>query len=137
MGFTGIFNHGLDQKNRIFIPAEFREELGENFYLYRAVEHCITVYTAERWQQITENIEGDTNSEKCRKIKRMFFSRVSSCRMDKQGRITIPANLIAHASLEKDVVVVGMGNCIEIWNAVKWKEIEDDDDEELFEGVYF
>lgn len=138
MNFTGVFNHSLDPKNRVFIPAEFREDLGETFYIYRAPENCVCLYNAERWAQLTEKINEETNSSVLRKKKRQFFSRVASCKMDKQGRITIGAEFLEHASLSKDVVIAGMGNCVEIWDAVAWKQIEEaDNDDDLSEGIYF
>lgn len=138
MNFTGVFNHGLDPKNRVFIPAEFREDLGETFYIYKSPENCICLYNQERWDQLTEKINDETNSAALRMKKRQFFSRVSSCKMDKQGRITIPADFLAHASLTKDAVIAGMGNCVEIWDADEWKKIECcDDSDDLSEGIYF
>lgn len=138
MNFTGVFNHGLDPKNRVFIPAEFREDLGENFYIYRAPENCICLYNQERWDELTEKINGETNSAELRRKKRQFFSRVASCKMDKQGRITISAEFLEHASLKKDVVIAGMGNCVEIWDSQAWKQIEEfDDGDDLSEGIYF
>lgn len=138
MNFTGVFNHGLDPKNRVFIPAEFREDLGENFYIYKAPENCICLYNQERWSQLIEKINEETNSVDLRRKKRKFFSRVASCKMDKQGRITIAADFLEHASLTKDVVIAGMGNCVEIWDSDAWKQIEEfDDDDDLSEGIYF
>ncbi len=138
MDFTGVFNHTIDPKNRVFIPADFREDLGENFYVYKAAEKCITLYNTERWTQITEKINEDTNSAELRLKKRKFFSRVASCKMDKQGRITIGADFLEHASLTKDVVIAGMGNCIEIWDSSAWAAIEAaTDDDDLAEGIYF
>lgn len=136
MSFTGVFYHGLDPKNRVFIPAEFREDLGENFYIYRAKENCLCLYNNERWEELVATISSDTNSNVARNRKRKFFSRVASCKMDKQGRITISAECLEYASLEKEVVVVGMGNCIELWNTEAWKQIEEDDDDDL-EGIFF
>lgn len=138
MNFTGVFNHGLDAKNRVFIPADFREDLGDSFLIYKAPEDCIYLYSQERWAQLVSKIEQETNSTLLRKKKRVFFSRVASCKMDKQGRITIPADFLEHASLEKDVVIAGMGNCIEIWDSKAWSKIDDiDDEDELLEGIYF
>lgn len=138
MNFTGVFSHGIDPKNRVFIPAEFREDLGESFYIYKAPENCICLYNQERWNELTEKINGETNSVELRRKKRQFFSRVASCKMDKQGRITIGVDFIEYASLEKEVVIVGMGNCIEIWDSQAWKQIEEsDNDDDLSEGIYF
>ena len=137
MNFTGTFYHSLDPKNRVFIPAEFREDLGENFYIYKAPEDCLCLYNEERWQQLSAKIAEETDSTAARKKKRLFFSRVSSCKMDKQGRITIGADLLEYASLEKDAVIVGMSNCIELWNPEKWSHIDDEDEDDLAEGVFF
>ena len=137
MSFTGTFYHSLDPKNRVFIPAEFRDGLGENFYIYRSPEKCLCLYNEERWQELIEKNDSDADTPESRTKKRKFFSRVSSCKMDKQGRITIGSDLLAHAQLENDVAIIGIGNCIEIWDTEKWKIIDADEDDELSEGVYF
>ncbi len=135
MGFTGIFKHVLDPKNRIFIPSEFREGLGDSFFIFKSHENCIVLYDAERWEKFIEETCRDTSSSVSRMKRRVCFSRVASCKMDKQGRITIGSDFLENAAIEKEVVIAGMGNCIEIWNPTAWKQIEEINEEELFEGI--
>lgn len=130
MGFSGTFYHGLDPKNRIFIPAEYREALGGSFQVFRAPENCLRIYTQELWDRFSAEknakVEADDTPEN-RKEARQFFGKVDECKMDKQGRITISARQLGYASIEKDVAIVGMGNYIEIWNSEKWDEIMGDE----------
>ena len=137
MNFAGRFFHGIDPKNRVFVPAEFREDLGENFYIYKSPEKCLCLYNQERWDELVELIKNRTTSNDERNIKRKFFSRVAPCKMDKQGRITISAEFLEFASIENEVAFAGMGNCVELWNVDAWKQIEASDDDDDLEGIMF
>ncbi len=136
MSFTGTFYHGVDPKNRIFIPSIFREELGDNFYIFRAPDRCLCLYSGERWLELVEKNENDGDTREQRIKRRKFFSHVAPCKMDKQGRITLDAEMIKYADLGEEVAIVGMGNCIEIWNEDAWKLIDSDREDDLSEGVY-
>lgn len=118
---TGEFEHSVDAKGRLFIPARLREELGEVFYVTVSMEPCLSVYSAASWS---------TFSEKCSampyvKQRRMrpLFAMAARCELDSQGRILLPANLRAYAHLEKDAAVIGCNNHAEIWDLAHWKEI--------------
>lgn len=132
MNFTGTNYHSLDAKNRIFIPAGFREGLGESFYAYKAPEGCIILYDNERWDELTNNVKEKEKSEAERKYKRSFMRKVCEVKMDKQGRVTLDEQLLQHAALEKEVVIIGMINCVEIWNLDAWKAMEEDEEDYEF-----
>lgn len=137
MNFAGSFVHGIDPKNRVFVPAEFRADLGENFYIYKSAERCLCLYNQKRWDELVERVKDSTTSNAERDKKRKFFSRVAPCKMDKQGRITIGADFLKYASIENEVAFAGMGNCVELWNVEAWREIENSCDDDDLEGIMF
>lgn len=138
MSFSGVFYHSLDPKNRVFIPANFREALGENFYIFKSTEKCLYLYDAERWQELIGNLENDSDNPLSRKKQRLLFKRVANLSMDKQGRITIGSDFIEHAGLKKDVVVFGVGSRIEIWDLDEWSKLDSEDDEDMLSsGIVF
>ena len=119
---TGTYEHTIDAKNRLFIPAKLREELGVTFYLAMGVDACLAIYPQSTWDKITEKIAALPMSQS--KTMRLLFANAAKCEPDAQGRIVLPQKLRAYAHLEKDVVVIGVSNRAEIWNAEKWAEIE-------------
>lgn len=121
---TGEYKHSLDSKGRLFIPARFREELGESFFITKGLDNCIAVYSEESWNAIEEKTRALPLS-KSRNLQRMLFASAVKCELDSQGRILIPAKLREYAGLLKDVLVIGVSSRAEIWDAMRWKEIED------------
>lgn len=132
MSFTGTYYHSLDAKNRIFIPAGFREDLGEKFYAYRTPDGCITLYNNERWTELTDEVKISSKTKAERTRKRTFMRKVYEMSMDKQGRITLNDDLLRHAALKKDVAIVGMINCVEIWDLDTWTKMEEDEEDYEF-----
>ena len=125
MNFAGIFFHGIDPKNRVFVPAEFREDLGENFYIYKSTEKCLCLYNQERWDEIVSLVKDKTTSNDERTKKRKFFSRVAPCKMDKQGRITISADMCEYAGLKDEVTIIGNMKRLEIWDPETFAKAEE------------
>ena len=119
---TGQYQHTIDAKGRLFIPAKLREELGDTFYVTMGMDSCLSIYSDASWARFTEKFE----SLPCSRTKAMrpLFANAAKCEPDAQGRIVLPQKLRAYAHLEKDVVVIGVSNRAEIWNAEKWAEIE-------------
>lgn len=119
---TGVFQHSIDSKGRIFIPAKLREELGDAFYIALSEEDCLTAYSMDRWNALLEK----TAALPLRKQRRLrpFFAHASKCELDAQGRILIPQNLRDEINLDKNAAIIGNGLYAEIWNAEKWAEIE-------------
>ena len=119
--FGGFFVHTLDQKNRVFIPAEFRSKLGAEFVVCTP-PGSIIIYTVEEWDRYFENLRS-----LCTGADRAFAERIASSSKrcvvpDKQGRITLSADHCAKAHLEKEALIAGVGNRVEIWNPALWEE---------------
>ncbi|HIR89837.1 MAG TPA: division/cell wall cluster transcriptional repressor MraZ [Candidatus Fimimorpha faecalis] len=134
--FMSEYHHSLDTKGRLIIPTRFREQLGSNFILSKGMEHCLCIYPKEEWKKLTDKLCASpsiTNS-KIRRLNRFFFTGSVECEPDKQGRILIPPSLRAYASLEKEVIVAGVGSRIEIWDREAWEEYNTFDDIEELAG---
>lgn len=119
---TGQYQHSIDAKGRLFIPAKLREELGETFYVTMGMDSCLSVYSDTSWARFTEKFESLPYTKT--KAMRPLFANAAKCEPDSQGRILLPQKLRAYAHLEKDVVVIGVSNRAEIWNAEAWAELE-------------
>ena len=119
---TGQYQHTVDAKGRLFIPAKLREELGETFYVTMGMDGCLSVYSDESWAKFTEKFESLPYTRT--KVMRPLFANAAKCEPDAQGRILLPAKLRAYAGLQKDVVVIGVSNRAEIWDAEKWYAVE-------------
>lgn len=119
--FMGEFSHSLDAKGRVIIPAKFRKGLGDNFVATRGLDNCIFLYPMNEWKILEEKIRQlPLTKSDARAFSRFFLSGASECELDKQGRINLPINLRSYASLEKDVVIIGVSNRVEIWSQEKW-----------------
>lgn len=119
-GMIGTYNHTIDAKGRLFIPAKLREELGNSFYVTLSSEPCLTIYSNERWAEFEEKVSAMPRTQQ-RKIK-PIFAHAAYCEVDSQGRILLPQPLRAFAGLEKNVIVVGFNEFAEIWDEDKWNE---------------
>ena len=114
--FTGEFNHSLDTKNRIFIPAKHREELGETFMVVRSIrENCIKVYSMSEWDNFLKPIM-ELPRKTSEATLRFLHRNATQVTPDSQGRILLSAGLVEHAQIIKNAVVVGCGSYAEIWS---------------------
>ncbi|MCP4649233.1 MAG: division/cell wall cluster transcriptional repressor MraZ [PVC group bacterium] len=125
--FYGEFEHSLDRKSRIIVPAKFREALKdsfvEKFFITRGLDTCLFLFTEEEWRKQEQRFKAlSFTKPEARKFNRLFFSGASEVVCDGQGRILIPNYLKDFAQIQKDVVVIGVSNRIEIWGKNKWKE---------------
>ena len=119
--FMGEYHHTIDDKGRIIIPAEFREELGEEFIITRGIENCLFVYSMESWNHITDKLNSLPFTKKdARNFVRFFMSGATNVELDKQGRVNVSTPLINYANLEKECVVIGTGDRLEIWSDALW-----------------
>ena len=115
---SGEYKHSLDPKNRIFIPSKHREELGESFVVSKSIrERCLRVYSMAEWDAYIEPIKKLDGKDKDRII-RALSRNAAQVSADSQGRIILTPDLIAHAELEKNAVIVGCGGYAEIWSDV-------------------
>ena len=126
--FTGEFNHTIDPKGRLIVPARYREELGEAFMITNGNDGCLNIYPEKAWETFLEKLQLLTNTEDKRKIVRSFVSKANRVEVDKQGRILIPTALRGYAGLEKDVVLAGAIDKIEVWDKKRWEKETDTDD---------
>jgi len=127
--FSGEYNHTIDVKGRLIIPAKFRESLGEGFTITKGLDGCLFVYSSEEWNTFQAKLNALPLTNKgARQFIRFFVASADTCELDKQGRILVPAALREFAGLEKDVVLTGMLNRIEIWNKTMWIENTSYDD---------
>tara|TARA_Y100000817_G_scaffold314596_1_gene314067 strand:+ start:1412 stop:1903 length:492 start_codon:yes stop_codon:yes gene_type:complete len=142
--FTGEYRYNLDNKGRINIPSKFRSALSklsnENFVITKGMDSCIVAYPLEEWQIRVESglRELSSTSSKNRKLVRSITRFANTVKLDAQGRIQITPNLKEYADLEKEVIIIGVVNKIEIWNPVNLSKMEDitpDDFDELEDKV--
>lgn len=119
--FMGEFQHNVDDKGRVIIPAKFREDLGDTFIITRGLDKSLFVYPLDEWKLIEQKLKSlpFTRSD-ARKFTRFFFSGAIECEVDKQGRVIIPNNLRTYADLIKECVFIGVSNRVEIWSKGIW-----------------
>lgn len=126
--FTGEYFHTFDSKGRVIIPAKFREELGESFFLGKGFDNCLFVYPNSEWEVFLDELKKlSVLSNEQRKFTRKLLSGFIECSMDKQGRILLPPNLREYSRLKDEAVVIGVLNRIEIWNKKDWDKYSDDE----------
>ena len=119
--FMGEYQHTIDDKGRLIIPAKLREGLGLSFVITRGLDQCLFVYPMDEWKALEEKLKSlPFTKADARAFTRFFFSGATECEWDKQGRVTIPANLREHAHLAKECVVIGVSNRVEIWSKDFW-----------------
>lgn len=132
----GSYQHNIDVKGRVFMPAKFREELGDKFVMCRGTVRCIFVFSKDGWNEFTSNIVNiPTTDMKLQTFIRRLYASASEADTDKQGRILLPQKLRDYAGLEKEAVVNGVQNRVEIWNPDEWDNYldgTDDDFDEIF-----
>ena len=113
----GEYHHNIDEKGRLIIPSKFRIALGERFVITRGLDKCLFAYSMEEWNKMVEKLKELSFTKKdARSFMRMFLSGATECELDKSGRVNIVNNLIDYASLEKECVIVGVNERLEIWS---------------------
>lgn len=121
--FMGEYNHIIDAKGRLIIPAKFRELLGEEFVLTKGLDGCLFIYPMDEWEAFEEKLRAlPLTNKNARAFSRFFVAGATMCELDKQGRILVPVTLREFAGLSKDVVLTGNLTRIEIWSKEKWME---------------
>ena len=121
--FMGEYHHSIDEKGRLIVPSKFREELGEKFIITRGIENCLFVYPIENWNKITQKLETLPFTRKdARQFIRFFLSGATTAEFDKQGRVNITTPLISYAKLQKECVIIGTGDRLEIWSSENWDD---------------
>ncbi|MCD7745051.1 MAG: division/cell wall cluster transcriptional repressor MraZ [Lachnospiraceae bacterium] len=121
--FMGEYNHTIDSKGRLIIPAKFRELLDDEFIVTKGLDGCLFAFPKNEWQIFEEKLRKLPLTQKnARKFTRFFMGGATACELDKQGRILLPQSLREFAKLDKDVVLSGNLNRFEIWNKADWTE---------------
>ena len=125
--FYGEYEHSLDRKGRLILPAKFRDTLKENYierlYVTRGLDKCLFIFTEEEWKLQEQKFKSlSFTKTEARKFNRLYFSGASELIPDKQGRILIPKYLKEFAGIERHTIVVGVANRIEIWSEKLWKQ---------------
>jgi MraZ protein len=120
----GEYEHTIDDKNRLTLPARFRQAMAGGVVLTRGLDACIEAYPAEGWSQLVEsNLSGlNPLSRETRVLERFYYTGAIEAQPDKQGRVMLPPALIDHGRLGREVVVVGMRDRLEIWDRAAWRE---------------
>jgi MraZ protein len=121
--FLGEFQHSIDDKGRIIIPAKFREALGTDFIVTRGLDSCLFVYPLHEWATLETKIKSlPSMAANARAFSRLLFSGASECEWDKQGRVNVPNHLREYAKLDKECTVIGVSSRVEIWDKATWEE---------------
>ena len=131
---TGEYSHSIDAKGRLIIPSKFREILGEDFVITKGLDGCLFLYPSNEWKIFEEKLRTlPLTNKNARTFSRFFLGSAVDGGLDKQGRVLISSALRSFAGLEKDVVLVGVLDRVEIWDQARWDEnnaaVEDDMDE--------
>lgn len=128
----GEFHHNLDEKGRIIIPSKLREGLGENIIVTRGLEDCLFIYSEKEWSLIVSKLKSLPFTKKdARSFTRMFLSGATATDFDKQGRISISTPLKEYASLNKECIIIGVNDRLEIWSKEKWNDFVTSSKEDL------
>ena len=123
--FLGRYQHTLDAKSRLAIPARFREELAEGMVLTRGIDRCLSLYPMAAWRPLAEKVSALSISDPdARAFRRLVFAEASDLTLDAQGRILIPPELRRYAGLERDALIIGMDTALEIWSPERWQAVE-------------
>lgn len=135
----GEYEHSVDVKGRLIMPAKLREEIGEKFVVTKGLDGCLFVFSLKEWDLFQEKLRAlPVSNKNARDFSRFFLAGAIECEIDKQGRFLISGNLREFASLEKDVVIIGVTTRLEIWNKEKWKNYSSDENisaEEIAENM--
>ena len=124
----GEYEHSLDVKGRLIMPAKLREDMGEKFIITKGLDGCLFGFSQAEWSNFEEKLKTlPLTNKNARDFVRFFLSGATECEMDKQGRFLVAGNLREYAEMDKEIVVIGVGNRIEIWNREKWQKYSSDE----------
>lgn len=127
-GLIGEYNRTIDAKGRMSVPSKFTAVLGDTFVISRGLDGCLVIYTLEDWEEFNEKMSKLNAADRTvRELKRFFGAGAAQVDVDDHGRILVPANLIKHAGLTKDVTIVGTADGrAEVWDTARWNECNED-----------
>ena len=123
----GEYEHSLDAKGRLIMPAKLRQDMGDKFIVTKGLDGCLFAFSQEEWLNFETKLKALPLSDRnARNFVRFFLSGATECELDKQGRFLIPNNLRNSAGLEKEVIIIGVGTRLEIWNKDTWEKCDED-----------
>lgn len=138
--FLGEFRHKIDAKGRLIVPSKLRDKLGEEFVATRGLEGCLFLYPKDEWEKIVASLQTLPFTKKdARSFSRFFLSGASYVSFDNQGRINLLQHLISYAHIEKNVVIAGVGDRLEVWNEMSWDDFYNskfDDMSDIAENLF-
>ena len=118
----GEFEHSLDAKGRLIMPAKIRDDMGDKFIITKGLDGCLFGFSSKEWDNFEEKLKTlPLTNKNARDFVRFFLSGATECEVDKQGRFLISSNLRKYAQLDKEAVITGVGTRIEIWDKDKWE----------------
>ena len=122
----GEYDHSLDAKGRLIMPAKLRDDIGSNFIITTGLDGCLFGFSMSEWGKFEDKLKAlPITNKNARNFVRFFLSGATECEIDKQGRFLIPNNLRVSANLEKEVVIIGVGTRLEIWNKNTWQSCDE------------
>ena len=135
----GEYEHSVDVKGRLIMPAKLRDEIGFKFIVTKGLDGCLFVFPLKEWEIFQEKLRALPVSDKnARNFTRFFFAGATECEIDKQGRFLVASNLREYASMEKEVIIIGVGTRIEFWSKEKWEQYNNNENnsaDELAENM--
>ena len=128
MAFHGTFEHSLDAKNRLTVPSKFRAALAGKVFLVRGADPCISVYPETTYTSLTEAALSGLNpfSPQARELKRMLYGNATDTELDSAGRVMLTPRQLEHAGIDREVVITGAGDCLELWDRSAWEDYDRD-----------
>jgi transcriptional regulator MraZ len=129
LAFTGTFEHNLDAKNRLTIPSKFRADLSKGVFLSRAMEHCISLYPAATYTEMADAALAQVRnplSSQGRELRRILYGNALETELDSAGRVMLTPKFLEHAGIGREVVITGVGDCLEIWDRSAWADYDTD-----------
>lgn len=126
----GEFHHNIDEKNRLVIPSKFRSELGEQFIITRGLDKCLFIYSMNEWNKLVSKLNTLPFTQKnARNFTRFFLSGAINAEFDRSGRVSITSPLIEYADINKECVIIGASDRLEIWSKESWDKFLSDNEE--------
>ena len=128
MAFHGTFEHTLDAKHRLTVPSKFRGALAGRAFLVKGVDRCISVYPEHTYSAMTQAALSGLNpfSPEARELRRFFNANAEDVELDSAGRVMLPRTHLEHAGIDRQVVILGAGDSLELWDRESWKTYETD-----------
>lgn len=129
--FMGEYHYAIDEKGRLTIPSKVRYELGEKFIVTRGLDNCLFIYPKVEWTNIITKYKELPNTKDARNFMRFFLSGATECEFDKQGRINITAPLVKYADLQRECIIIGVNDRLEVWSKDRWENFIEVNEENL------